>query len=273
MSAAVQLWSVRDQLKSEPEKTLRKLYDLGFREAEGFDLMRLAELKPILEDVGLKVRSSFLFWLHVTGNHPLAEKINYPWMPDRWGVEYEIERALRLGLDTLVIGYLLPEERESFDQIQQLTDKFNIAAEKCAEAGLRLAYHNHTFEFQPIGGTNAYQYFLTHTEGLGFELDTLWAQVGGNDLRSLTAMLGDRLWQLHLKDGLVGSDVLFDHHKFPTRSHHVALGKGDVGFEGVSDTIRSLGPERVFVEQEYSAELFDDLGRSRVFLEQKLRVF
>ena len=90
MSAAVQLWSVRDQLKSEPEKTLRKLYDLGFREVEGFDLVRLAELVPIYSRIAQEIRSQYL--LAYSPKPPVAD----PWPEVEvkpWGLKARTVRS------------------------------------------------------------------------------------------------------------------------------------------------------------------------------------
>ena len=91
MKPALQLWTVREELIADPEACIQKIARLGIEEVEGFDLIQLMSIFPILKDNGIECRSSFLFWPHITGNTHVAHKIRYPWLPHYWGIHHEIE--------------------------------------------------------------------------------------------------------------------------------------------------------------------------------------
>jgi hypothetical protein len=48
--------------------------------------------------------------------------------------------------------------------------------ELCKTGGLKLAYHNHDFEFTKFGSTNGYEILLNETDKtlVDFEMDLYW---------------------------------------------------------------------------------------------------
>ena len=265
----IQLWSVREQLEEDPKACLEQIAKLGYRHVEGYDLIQLSTLKPLLDELSIEVKSSFILWSHITGRYDLAEKINYQWMPKVRGVEYAIENALELGLDTIVCGYLLPQERESLDSYKQLAHKLNTIGEKCLEKGLRLLYHNHTFEFEPLeGGEVPYFFLIEQTESayLNFEIDTLWAEIGGHHCKELICKLGTRLKQVHLKTGATNNSPLYNEKDYPPTKHDYPLGTGFVDIEGILDLAIEQGVNRFYVEQEYAQNMYNCLLTSLDFL-------
>jgi sugar phosphate isomerase/epimerase len=55
--------------------------------------------------------------------------------------------------------------------------------ELCKTGGLKLAYHNHDFEFTKFGSTNGYEILLNETDKtlVDFEMDLYWGFVRGHD--------------------------------------------------------------------------------------------
>lgn len=266
---AVQLYSIREQLANNAEQTLSTLKNAGYGAVEGFDLIQLQQIKPMLDDLGFELKSSFLFWINVSQNHQLAHDINYPWIPEKWGVEYEIERAQKLGLDTLVMGYLLPQERQSLDQFKRIVDQLAAAAELCQEADLQLLYHNHAFEFQAIDGTVPYFYTLEALKHspMGFELDVFWAQVAGQNPVGLMQQMGGQLKQVHLKTGVHGQTAEYDDKALSEAAQSYPLGTGSVDIVAVVKQAQAMQLTRAYVEQEYSqASIIEDLIQSLAYL-------
>lgn len=266
---AIQLYSVREQLGQDPLECLKKLRKIGFEAVEAFDLLQLEGIKPYLDDLGFSIGSSMFLWSQLTGRADLARKIAYPWLPKQWGMEYEIEKALKLDLDTLVLGYLLPQERETLDDYKKLCEQLNRAGELCRSAGLALLYHNHAFEFETLPeGTLPYTYVQQNTERdlLGFELDVLWAYVAGNDLQELMEGLGTRLKQLHLKTCGKVAIPLYEEKKLREESHDYNFAQGIVPMHEVLAYTVEHRLERLFVELEYSADMYTRLGESYEYL-------
>ena len=266
---ALQLYSIRDTLSDSLESTLYKLAIAGFQEAECFDLILLRQIKPLLDDFHIDVNSAFLFWPHVTKNYALAGAIDYPYMPDKWGVEYEVERAHSLGLDTLVMGYMLPEERQTLDQFKRNIDLIQQAAQQCKQADIRLLYHNHAFEFQSLEGVVPYHYMLDQIDPslLGIELDVFWSQVAGVKALDVMERYDTRVKQLHLKTGITSASPVFDDQSLTPAMQSYPLGTGIVDIENIVVKAQALGISRCFIEQEYSQrDIVDDLIQSGNYL-------
>lgn len=267
---AIQLYSVREQLAENPRECLAKLTELGFSQAEGYDLLQLSSIKPLLDEFSIEVKSSFLLWSHITERYDLAEKIQYPWIPGNYGIGYAIDNALELCLDTVVCGYLLPEERQSLDCYKRFSEQLNVAGEKCREAGLSLLYHNHCFEFKPFEDNSIpYHYIIENTDpkNLNFEVDVLWCELAGHRCESLFSVLDNRLKQLHLKTGSSVNEPIYDESLFTPEQQDFPLGKGFVDIRSILDFAGKLGLQRAYIEQEHSKNIYQSLAASLDFLQ------
>jgi len=97
-------------------------------------------------------------------------------------------------------------EREEFDSpgaISAGLQRVNEAAERAAERGLTIAYHNHFAEFaNAFDGRRAYDLLLEQLDPrVVVELDAYWAVMGGADPAAVLTELGDRARLVHIKDG------------------------------------------------------------------------
>ncbi|AEG50932.1 Xylose isomerase domain-containing protein TIM barrel [Sphingobium chlorophenolicum L-1] len=123
----------------------------------------------------------------------------------------------------------------------------NDRAAKLQPHGITLGYHNHGFEFAPIGGTNGWQILTQETDPalVDFELDIGWLGSAGVDPLPFLRRYGKRIKQLHVKDIL------------PPQSDDPALAMSptQVG-DGILDWARilpasvELGVQHFYVEQE-----------------------
>jgi len=264
----VQLWSLREQLAEDPKTCLEKISQQGYHHAEGFDLIQLASIKPLLDHYSIDVKSSFILWSHITGRYDIAEQISYTWMPKTYGLGLAIDHALALGLDTVVCGYLPPEERIDPEWYKHLADHLNRAGEACQKGNLKLLYHNHTFEFEPQESGIPYQYLMEHTDPayVNFEVDVLWSAVAGQNAKALLSSFSDRIKQLHLKTGEAVSAPLYDEKTYLPIWHDYPLGTGFVDIKGILEEARKMNVDRYYVEQEYGKDLYKSLDVSLQFL-------
>lgn len=250
----VQLWSIREPLKRDPIQTLKRLKHDGFELVESVDLQQLASLSPILKTLDMRAKSSFWQWTFLTERWDLIEANSYL---DR-SIESQFELAAKFELEYVVNGYLLPQERQTFDAFQRITDKLQMTAETAKKWGIKMAYHNHGFEFElrDKNGDTALEYVIKNTDDVMFELDTMWAYVAGQNVTELIDLMAQKLKLLHLKDTRFSRVPLFDDQVKPQQDF-VAQGKGRVPF---SDIIkRAEHVDYYFLEQDYSTDIFDDL--------------
>lgn len=260
MKKAIQLCTVRKFLETDAEACIHRLARLGVEEVEGFDLVQLMSIYPLLQEHNIECASSFLFWPHVTGNTTIAHQIRYPWLPSYWGIQHEIELARYMNLDSLIMGYWHPHERAHASDWYRLADCLNSCGESMRQAGLQLLYHHHAFEFKPLDTKTGFQILLENTdpELVGFELDTLWWEVAGYTLSDLPKDLVERTTQLHLKSARLPSQSLYDEQLFPELNFR-PLGGGDITFDYLRKWVKLVQPKRAFYEQDESKSIWKDV--------------
>ncbi|MBV8566440.1 MAG: sugar phosphate isomerase/epimerase [Methylobacteriaceae bacterium] len=180
---SIQLYSAR---KFPPlDRQLQTIKECGFTNVETFGGLYddLPGLKAGLDRHGLTAKS---------GHFPLAM------------VEGEPQRVLdiagALGISTIIPPFLPPAERP--------VDRFGWAAvgERLAgraaclhQKGLRLAWHNHDFEFKPLpDGSFPIEYLLAN--GVLWEADIAWIIKAGVDPMVWLERYPDRIRLIHVKD-------------------------------------------------------------------------
>jgi len=156
----------------------------------------------------------------------------------------------RRGLSYAVYPYVPPAERGGLDFIRGLAEKFNRFGEKCQAAGLKFCYHNHAFEFEPMGGTTPFQVMIDHTDPklVGFEVDVFWVSVGGHDPVEMLGKLKGRVPLVHLKDKEKGTPVVYK--ESVARTAFKEIGNGVLDWPRIVRAAHAAGAEHYFVEQD-----------------------
>jgi sugar phosphate isomerase/epimerase len=127
-------------------------------------------------------------------------------------------------------------------------------AETAREAGLRLGFHNHGADVQPLDGDNTFLDLLRtlQPELLWLELDLGWVWHGGADPVAELAATSGRCPLVHVKD-------------FRDRdgTDDVPIGDGVVGYEQVVPAALAAGAEWLIVEEdEVEGPPFEAVDRS-----------
>jgi sugar phosphate isomerase/epimerase len=183
---ALQLYSIREALAQDFEGSIRQVAEMGYVGVE------VAGFPGTTPEAAAKLFASL--GLTVCGAH------------SRLPVTNEILDALdTLGSDYLVISWMDPSQYfSSVDQIKQaaglLAEGYAIASQR----GVKLAYHNHDFEFVQVDGRIAHEILRERVPPeVLFELDVYWIQVAGLDPIQTVREVGSRAPLLHIKDGPV----------------------------------------------------------------------
>jgi sugar phosphate isomerase/epimerase len=228
----LELYSVRDAMRANPERTLAAVRAIGYDDVEllwsfGNFGRTPQQVRDSLTHEGLRAPSG----------HIAPEILLKDW--DR-----SLADAKLLGHEYLIVPSLPAETNHSLDQWRTWADRFNSAGAAARRAGIWLAFHNEPDHVKPIDGTVPYDLFLQRTDPsvVRLQLDVGNMVMGGGDPFSYLKRFGDRYWSFHVKD------VVADH------THDTELGKGSTDIRRFLTSIPELGRKPVYVEQEGSAD-------------------
>lgn len=225
----LQLYSVRDITEKDLESAIRTVAELGYSSVEmaGFFGHSAEEVRKMLDGIGVTLAGT-----HSSDFELSEEKI-----------EDTIAYHKALGNKNYIIpavDFSTPEKIEAFVSL------VNNALPRLAEAGITLAYHNHSAEYLTHTPEGCFLDTLEKRTNIRFEIDTYWAWNAGRSPTEEMKRLGDRLILIHLKDGLRGGEGK-------------ALGEGEVPLSEIiaaaemlgvpmvveSETLDPTGPEEV----------------------------
>ncbi len=165
----LQLYSLREFLKSDVPGTLAKVRALGFREVEGAGLWRqtAAGLRAALDAAGLRCPSA----------HMNFERLR----DDTAGAFAE---AKALGASWVVCPWI-PHDKAGFtrDDAVKAAEAFNRFGKAAQDAGLRFGYHCHGYEFIPSTEGTLFDTLAGATDKtlVTFQIDVFHAYRGGAD--------------------------------------------------------------------------------------------
>ena len=185
---ALQLWTIRDALASDPDSALRRV------RAAGFTAVEVAPLPPGLAPEHLieclsRHRPSVV---SIHGDLPTPANI------DGWE---ELARGCHCSK---VIWHGWPRDPR-FDSIVGLRDLIaacNRAGDIARGRGLRFGMHNHWWEFESVAGEAPIRLFHESlAPEIFWQLDVYWARTAGADPAGVLSELGARVGSIHWKDG------------------------------------------------------------------------
>lgn len=250
LPVALQLYSVRDDLKANFEETIKKVAQMGYQGVEFAGIpegISFENARKIIDKYGLVAVSA-----HV-GFGDMLEN------PEKVFTDYK-----SLGCDYVAIPWLAKDEAFSPDTIEETFNKIEFLGKKAKEAGLQLLYHNHNFEFEKIDGEYILDkmYNTVPEEYLKTQLDTCWVNVGGEDPAEYVRKYTGRAPVVHLKDfvggGKEGLFELIGDNK--TKADNKAefdfrpVGYGVQNFPEILKASVDAGAKWVVVEQDKSTQ-------------------
>ncbi|MDQ0594678.1 sugar phosphate isomerase/epimerase [Chryseobacterium ginsenosidimutans] len=252
---AIQLYTVRDAVAENLERTLEKLANLGFTELEiygyngSFFGKTRNEFQSILKNIGLKVISSH----HTTGIlHKDQGTLLSSW-------EKTVEDLHFIGSKYMVCSYLFPEER-SVENYKKLPELLTTSGEIAKKGGIQFAYHNHDFEFENFDDTqNIYDFILKNTSPdlVKMELDLYWISKAGLDPLAYFEKYPKRFPLWHVKDMKSGTKDFAE------------IGTGTIDFERIFEAKEKAGLEYWFLEQDSSdKDIFESIQISKKYISE-----
>lgn len=223
----VQLYTLREMAANDLNATLREVATMGYAGVEfaGFQGHSAAEVRAMLDEYGLKAFSAHIPIAAFDGD-----------------IEEVVSDLQTIGAPWGVVPFVSPDDR-SPAFFAELGTKMNSYGSRFAEAGLKLAYHNHDFEFTATAedGRTIFETLISITDPalVSFELDAFWAAVGGYEPDGVMRQHPDRIKLVHLKDG-----------KELARGKDLPFGEGALDWGAILSAARDIGVEYYITEQD-----------------------
>ena len=192
----IQLFSVREQLKTDYAGTLAAVGAAGYREVEaaGFYDHPIEEVKQALAAANLRCTSSHYPSAQLNAKFDEILAFN-----KSLGVEYLICSSPGKSPASANTDRRTPL---TLDDWKWNAEQFNAFGAKTAAQGIKFGYHNHTPEFTVTDGQTPHEVLMANTDPakVTFELDCGWAYVAKVDVPAYLRKHAARISQLHVKD-------------------------------------------------------------------------
>lgn len=231
----VQLYTLRTLFETDFRTTLKALADIGYKDIEfaGYFDHTPREIKSLMDDLGLESHSTHVQLADMHDNFDAA-----------------VETAQEMGQTNLIIPWLHPDER-TIDSYKAIADLLNRRGEAVRDADMRVAYHNHEFEFEIIDDQVPYNILLDETDSkfVSMEIDFFWARKANIDPVALFNRAPGRFIACHIKDMSSTGDM-------------VDVGDGEIDFGEIFKHAETAGLQRFYVEHDQPADPITSVTRS-----------
>jgi sugar phosphate isomerase/epimerase len=228
----LELYSVRGELKRDPEATVRAVAQMGYQCVEFYapyyewTEAQTKQMRKLLDDLGIRCSSTHNdeAYLHPDKIHRAADLNSI------------------LGSRYVVLANAKPGP--GLDGWKTVAEKLNAAAERLEPSGLKAGYHNHQAEFTAVEGSRPMEILAKNTKpSIMLQLDVGTCLEAGSDPVAWIRANPGRIRSLHCKDWSPD----------PGKGYTVLFGEGSADWKNVFAAAESVGGvEFYLVEQEGS---------------------
>jgi len=260
-NVGLQLYSLRDQLPKDVKGVIAKVAAAGYKEVEPFGYSKKAgfwgldpkAFSSLLKANGLSTPSAHYDMNEYLGSGKMDNFNDY------------IEAANATGQSHIIIPSINGEYIKTVDECKAVAEKMNKAAEICQKSGLKLGYHNHNFEWKPIGNTTFYDTVIDNTDPklVAMEMDIYWVVRSGKDPLELFAKHPGRFEFVHIKDMDKTNNGL-----------NTEIGTGTIDFVKILAQAKQGGVKHFIVEQENYTNIdpYVSITQSAKYIKDKISI-
>jgi len=238
----IQLYTLRDVIFKDVEGTLKQVAGWGYQELELFGYRDgkvfgkpVSEFKKMVKDLGMSIPSGH----YATGLvNPAVGPAPVGTLSNGW--EQAVNDAKILGQEYMLVAYLQKDERKTLDDYKKVCELINKNAEVCKKSGIKIGYHNHDFEFDPIDGQVPYELMMKELDpNVSMELDLYWTIYANHDPLKLIAQYPGRFNQWHVKD-----------MRKDDRKLNADVGTGSIDFKAIFAKANEAGLKHFYIEHD-----------------------
>lgn len=283
----LQLYTLRDALATDVKGTIEKVAAIGYNQVETFygeagphSTNQFWGLDPkafksLLKTNGLTTPS---------GHYQLNDYLT-PGNGKDTSLKSQIAIAAAVGQAYFVVPvpplYLWDKHPATSDDYKFIAAQLNKAGELCKRSNLKMAYHNHFWEFRklPDSKETGYDILLKETVPslVSFELDLFWTIKSGVDPVVLFKQAPGRFPMLHIKDVAKDNTATIADTGNETSEHILSgvtfteVGTGSVNFKQILEHAPTGGVKYLYVEQDkITIDPFDSVRQSCTYVKQHL---
>jgi sugar phosphate isomerase/epimerase len=250
---ALQLYSLRNEMKVDPVKYHKMIAEWGISALEGGGNygMSDAEYLKLLADNNLRIVG-----VGADYNRIKTDPTGIIADAKKYGAKY-------------ATCYWIPhaEGPISLEETKAATELFNKFGEQLAKEGITLTYHPHGYEFANSGSGTPMDYMLENSKHFQFNMDVYWVKMGGGDPLAIMKKHPGKFPQLHLKDRKIGTANSPDGRG--DVETNVVLGTGDVDIAGLIQEAKKQGTKFLVIEDESSRSVAQ-IPQSIAFIKKEL---
>ena len=218
------IFTVAEEFKKAPYKTLQKLAEIGYTTIEtgDFNTLDVSGWQSMCKKAGLKIACTH-FLMEQQENNP----------------EKMIEFSRILGSQYIGCPLMRNILYAGEDDYLREAEAMNRLGKVYADYGIKFIYHNHHFEFKKFNGKYGLDILRENTDPclVGFELDTYWIARGGESPEDYIRQFVGRVDIVHFKD--ITDDGFF-----------APVGEGTLDIEVIVKASIDSGAKSALVEQD-----------------------
>lgn len=170
-----------------------------------------------------------------------------------------IDAAKTMGADTVIAGAFPRDQRtQPIAGWQALGARLGEHAEALTAAGLKLAWHNHDFEFVTLpDGSRPIDHLLANPN-MFWEPDLGWIVWGGHDIATVLSKFPGKFAALHFRDVAPAGTI--------EENRWTDIGSGIIDWKTLWPAIEQTGTDLLVVEHEAASDWVRFARRSLAFV-------
>ena len=252
MKDGIQLYSVRDDMEKDMDKTLGEIKAMGYDYVEfaGYFGKSAEEVAALLKKHDLKCIS-----VHQTYDLFLKEG------------QAAVDYLKTIGAEYSAIPWLGIENHKGHENCEKSYKEIEEVGKLLKKNGIQLLYHNHDFEFEKFEDKYLLDWLYDSIDEdiLKTEIDTCWVHYAGEEPSAYLRKYTGRAPLVHLKDFVCkklgggpvyalisedGTEMDKPKSKDDAGFEFRPVGEGIQDFKAILDAAKDAGAEYVIVEQD-----------------------
>lgn len=255
----IQLYTLANMLRDNPEAAVASVAETGYQTVEipSYLGKTPADLRALFDANNLRCTAA-----HVGMRPGTSEEPGLLGDIDRLSADMHQLGVTNVYAPSMMIPGgigISPREGEGYafisrvaqamgeDHWKRMAAQLNDIGRKLAANDIAFGYHNHNYEFAPVGQSTGFEMLIAETdpELVSFELDVGWAAAAGHDPTQLFNNDPGRYSAIHMKDIQASTQPNLALKMNPTE-----VGSGALDWKTLLPAAHAAGVRHFFLEQE-----------------------